>query len=85
MSSIFGNYFTVKENKQGNRISGFQTFVAYLGGSAFQTVMDNPVTAYRQLVQQCVCTRRAECTASCSPRDWGALIGLRPSRAARCD
>eukprot|EP00565_Helicotheca_tamesis_P009690 CAMPEP_0185729632 /NCGR_PEP_ID=MMETSP1171-20130828/6699_1 /TAXON_ID=374046 /ORGANISM="Helicotheca tamensis, Strain CCMP826" /LENGTH=295 /DNA_ID=CAMNT_0028398519 /DNA_START=265 /DNA_END=1152 /DNA_ORIENTATION=+ len=26
--------------------------VAYLGGSAFQTVMDNPVTAYRQLVQQ---------------------------------
>jgi len=26
--------------------------VAYLGGSAFQTVGDNPVTAYRQLVQQ---------------------------------
>jgi hypothetical protein len=26
--------------------------VAYLGGSAFQTVCDNPVTAYRQLVQQ---------------------------------
>jgi len=26
--------------------------VAYLGGSAFQTVADNPVTAYRQLVQQ---------------------------------
>jgi len=25
---------------------------AYLGGSAFQTVMDNPITAYRQLVQQ---------------------------------
>lgn len=25
---------------------------AYLGGSAFQTIMDNPVTAYRQLVQQ---------------------------------
>jgi len=25
---------------------------AYLGGSAFQTVCDNPVTAYRQLVQQ---------------------------------
>eukprot|EP00571_Detonula_confervacea_P010775 CAMPEP_0172299652 /NCGR_PEP_ID=MMETSP1058-20130122/1910_1 /TAXON_ID=83371 /ORGANISM="Detonula confervacea, Strain CCMP 353" /LENGTH=293 /DNA_ID=CAMNT_0013009173 /DNA_START=137 /DNA_END=1018 /DNA_ORIENTATION=+ len=25
---------------------------AYLGGSAFQTVLDNPVTAYRQLVQQ---------------------------------
>ena len=58
MSSVFGNYFTVKENKRGQRISGFQTFVAYLGGSAFQTVMDNPVTAYRQLVQQCVCARR---------------------------
>ena len=26
--------------------------VAYLGGSAFQTVIDNPITAYRQLVQQ---------------------------------
>ena len=25
---------------------------AYLGGSATQTVGDNPVTAYRQLVQQ---------------------------------
>lgn len=25
---------------------------AYLGGSAFQTIVDNPVTAYRQLVQQ---------------------------------
>ena len=26
--------------------------IAYLGGSAFQTVVDNPITAYRQLVQQ---------------------------------
>eukprot|EP00549_Striatella_unipunctata_P002049 CAMPEP_0118688784 /NCGR_PEP_ID=MMETSP0800-20121206/9113_1 /TAXON_ID=210618 ORGANISM="Striatella unipunctata, Strain CCMP2910" /NCGR_SAMPLE_ID=MMETSP0800 /ASSEMBLY_ACC=CAM_ASM_000638 /LENGTH=290 /DNA_ID=CAMNT_0006586083 /DNA_START=182 /DNA_END=1054 /DNA_ORIENTATION=- len=25
---------------------------AYLGGSAFQTICDNPITAYRQLVQQ---------------------------------
>lgn len=33
-------------------ISGLETMVAYLGGSAFQTVVDNPVTAYRQLVQQ---------------------------------
>jgi hypothetical protein len=33
-------------------ISQFQTMSAYLGGSCFQTVMDNPVTAYRQLVQQ---------------------------------
>lgn len=41
-------YFKV----QKNGISQFQTFTAYLGGSAFQTVVDNPVTAYRQLVQQ---------------------------------
>mmetsp|Transcript_5279 Transcript_5279/g.7461 ORF Transcript_5279/g.7461 Transcript_5279/m.7461 type:complete len:312 (+) Transcript_5279:120-1055(+) len=33
-------------------LSQFQTMSAYLGGSCFQTVMDNPVTAYRQLVQQ---------------------------------
>ena len=42
------SYFQVKKNG----ISPFQTMVAYLGGSAFQTVVDNPVTAYRQLVQQ---------------------------------
>ena len=42
------DYFKVRKNG----ISPFQTMVAYLGGSAFQTVVDNPVTAYRQLVQQ---------------------------------
>lgn len=42
------DYFVVKKGG----LSQFQTMVAYLGGSAFQTVMDNPVTAYRQLVQQ---------------------------------
>lgn len=48
-SSFFGeDYFVVK--KSG--LSQFQAMSAYLGGSAFQTVMDNPVTAYRQLVQQ---------------------------------
>ena len=41
-------YFTVRPSG----ISPFQTMLAYLGGSAFQTVCDNPVTAYRQLVQQ---------------------------------
>lgn len=47
--SLFGKeYFEVKSNG----ISQFQTMSAYLGGSAFQTVVDNPVTAYRQLVQQ---------------------------------
>ena len=37
---------------QKNGVTPFETMVAYLGGSAFQTVVDNPVTAYRQLVQQ---------------------------------
>lgn len=41
-------YFQVKKNG----LSQFQNMSAYLGGSAFQTVVDNPVTAYRQLVQQ---------------------------------
>eukprot|EP00586_Coscinodiscus_wailesii_P015011 CAMPEP_0172506746 /NCGR_PEP_ID=MMETSP1066-20121228/197865_1 /TAXON_ID=671091 /ORGANISM="Coscinodiscus wailesii, Strain CCMP2513" /LENGTH=316 /DNA_ID=CAMNT_0013283919 /DNA_START=128 /DNA_END=1078 /DNA_ORIENTATION=+ len=41
-------YFAVKPHG----LSQFQTMTAYLGGSAFQTVMDNPITAYRQLVQQ---------------------------------
>ena len=47
-SFIPDDYFVVK--KSG--LSQFQAMTAYLGGSAFQTVMDNPVTAYRQLVQQ---------------------------------
>ena len=34
------------------RITQNQELCAYLAGSAFQTVVDNPVTAYRQLVQQ---------------------------------
>jgi len=47
--SIFPKgYFEVKKNG----ITPFETMTAYLGGSAFQTVVDNPVTAYRQLVQQ---------------------------------
>ena len=43
-----GGYFEV----QKNGVSPFQNFMCYLGGSAIQTVGDNPVTAYRQLVQQ---------------------------------
>jgi len=50
MNSILpdAEYFKV----QKNGLSQFQTMSAYLGGSAFQTIVDNPVTAYRQLVQQ---------------------------------
>lgn len=45
----YADYFVVSER---NGLSQFQTMTAYLGGSAFQTVLDNPVTAYRQMVQQ---------------------------------
>ena len=45
---ISDDFFVVK--KSG--LSQAQALTAYLGGSAFQTIMDNPVTAYRQLVQQ---------------------------------
>ncbi len=44
------DYFTVIQKKNG--CTQAETMVAYLGGSAFQTIVDNPVTAYRQLVQQ---------------------------------
>ena len=47
-SLVDNTYF--KKNKNG--ISQFETMTAYLGGSAFQTIVDNPITAYRQLVQQ---------------------------------
>jgi len=43
------SYFKVDEKK---RIAPYQTMLAYLGGSGIQTVIDNPITAYRQLVQQ---------------------------------
>jgi len=48
MSIFAPDYFKV----QKGGLSQFQTMTAYLGGSAFQTIADNPVTAYRQLVQQ---------------------------------
>ena len=45
---MFHSYFKIDDNG----ISQFQLMSAYLGGSAFQTIVDNPITAYRQLVQQ---------------------------------
>ena len=49
MSFLFDkSYYEVR----ANGVSPFQNMCAYLGGSAIQTVGDNPVTAYRQLVQQ---------------------------------
>jgi len=48
-SAMFSpEYFVV----QKTGLSQFQAMSAYLLGSCFQTIMDNPVTAYRQLVQQ---------------------------------
>jgi len=49
-SGMFSSpYFT---DRSKNGISKAETMAAYLGGSAFQTVIDNPITAYRQLIQQ---------------------------------
>jgi hypothetical protein len=48
MIGVPDDFFVVK----ASGLSQAQALSAYLGGSAFQTVMDNPVTAYRQLVQQ---------------------------------
>jgi hypothetical protein len=45
---VSDDFFVVKSSG----LSQAQALTAYLGGSAFQTIMDNPVTAYRQLVQQ---------------------------------
>jgi hypothetical protein len=48
---IFSNskYFSVEKSKG---ISPFQNTLAYLGGSIFQVTLDNPLSAYRQLIQQ---------------------------------
>ncbi len=45
---ITSEYFKVRKNG----LSPFEMMISYLGGSAFQTVVDNPVTSYRQFVQQ---------------------------------
>jgi hypothetical protein len=70
-------------------VSQLQTMIAYLGGSAFQTVVDNPVTAYRQLVQQYakdlsgkvvdpkVASREAQAVFKASPLE-ASLSGLGP-------
>lgn len=33
-------------------LSKFQSFLTYMGGSIFQITLDNPITSYRQLIQQ---------------------------------
>jgi hypothetical protein len=39
-------------NNKTATLSPSKTTLAYLGGSAIQTIVDNPLTSYRQLVQQ---------------------------------
>jgi hypothetical protein len=48
MDQVSHDYFKVRKNE----VSQFQMLVAYLGGSTFQKLVDNPLSAYRQLVQQ---------------------------------
>ena len=67
------DYFVVS---QQNGLSQFQTMTACLGGSAFQTVLDNPVTAYRQLVQQFA---KDAAGKAVDPR-----VGLQKCLALRC-
>ena len=45
---VNSKYFEVGKNG----ISPFQNMMAYMGGSMFQTIIDNPITSYRQLIQQ---------------------------------
>ena len=47
--ALYNDYTTVNPKK---KMSPAQEMAAYLGGSAIQTVGDNPVTAFRQYVQQ---------------------------------
>lgn len=35
-----------------NQLTKFQSFIAYMGGSVIQITLDNPITSYRQLIQQ---------------------------------
>ena len=46
--NITDDYFKI----QKNGISLFQNTLCYLGGSTFQVICDNPITTYRQFLQQ---------------------------------
>lgn len=56
------SYFKI----QKNGVSPFQNLLCYLGGSAIQTLGDNPLTAYRQLVQQYA---KDSCGKTVSPQE----------------
>lgn len=40
----------MENNKK--QLTKFQSFMAYMGGSVIQITLDNPITSYRQLIQQ---------------------------------
>lgn len=49
MNKLFDNaYFKVNESG----LSPFQNMIAHMGGATVQAIGDNPITTYRQLVQQ---------------------------------
>ena len=35
-----------------SKLSKWESFMAYMGGSVIQITLDNPITSYRQLIQQ---------------------------------
>lgn len=57
------SYFKIDSK---TNISPFQNTLAYLGGSCIQTILDNPITSYRQLVQQYSKNNKGELV---SPKD----------------
>ena len=52
-NNIMYSFFTDDYFKiQKNGISLYQNTLSYLGASAFRTICDNPLSAYRQFLQQ---------------------------------
>ena len=35
-----------------HKLTEWESFITYIGGSIIQIILDNPITAYRQLIQQ---------------------------------
>jgi hypothetical protein len=48
MFTFTSDYFKIDRDQ----ISGFQTLICYLGASSFTTLLNNPLTVYRQIIQQ---------------------------------
>ena len=60
-----------------------QSMIAYLGGSTIQTIADNPITAYRQLIQQYAKTASGELISpSSARREANAVFRATPIQAS---